>query len=67
MFDPRDPQNIADRIVRIFRDPDFTAQVVARGLEQAQQFTWKKSAEIATKALIETVASSSKPKRNPEP
>ena len=54
MFDPRDPQDIADRITRIFRDPEFTSQVVARGFEQAKQFTWKKSAAIATKALIET-------------
>ncbi len=68
MFDPRDPQNIADRIVHIFRDPDFTAQVAARGLEQAQRFTWKKSAEIATKALIETACRRQRPKyRNPEP
>ena len=53
MFDPRNSQDMADRIARIFHDPDFTARVVARGLEQAQKFNWKKSTEIAAKALIE--------------
>ena len=54
MFDPRNPQNIADRIAHTFRDSAFAARVATRGLEQAQQFTWEKSAEIAAKALRET-------------
>jgi glycosyltransferase involved in cell wall biosynthesis len=53
LFNPRDPQNIADKIVRIFRDPEFTAQAVANGLQRAQQFTWKKTAAIAAAALCE--------------
>ena len=60
MFDPRDPHNIAARIVRIFRDPEFTAEIVASGLERAKQFTWQRSAEIATKALMETARSRQK-------
>ncbi len=54
MFDPRNPSNIANRIVRIFRDPDFTKQIVASGQQRAKQFSWHKSAEIAARALTET-------------
>ena len=51
MFDAKDPQNIADRMVRILRDPTFASQVSDWGLQKAQQFSWTKSAEIAAKAL----------------
>ena len=54
MFDPRNSQDIADLISRIFRDGDFAARAVEKGLEQAGQFTWKKSAALAANALIET-------------
>ena len=56
LFDAKDPQNIADRMVRILRDPGFAAQISRWGLEKAQQFSWKKSAEIAAKELIETAS-----------
>ena len=54
MFDAKDPQTIADRMMRILRDPTFAARISDRGLQKAQQFSWKKSAEIAANALIET-------------
>ncbi|MGO9327647.1 MAG: glycosyltransferase family 4 protein [Steroidobacteraceae bacterium] len=54
MFDPKNPDNIAERIVRVFRDADFTQQMVADGLARAKQFSWEKSAEIAARALSET-------------
>lgn len=53
VFNAGDPQNIADRMIRVLRDPTFAARVSGRGLQQAQQFSWEKSAAAATTALIE--------------
>ncbi|WP_204350176.1 hypothetical protein, partial [Klebsiella pneumoniae] len=55
LFDPRDRRTIADRIVKILRDRDFAADIVRSGREHAAQFTWLRSAEVATNALRQTI------------
>jgi glycosyltransferase involved in cell wall biosynthesis len=54
-FDPTQPRQIADRIARRFLEPDLTAKNVAKGLERARHFSWKNSAELATRAMLEAV------------
>jgi glycosyltransferase involved in cell wall biosynthesis len=53
LFDPTKPHQIADRIARIFLDPDLTALNVSKGLERARRFSWKNTAELATKAMLQ--------------
>ena len=48
MFDPRRfSGHCGPASLGSFEIAEFTSQVVARGLEQARQFTWKKSAAIS--------------------
>ena len=54
-FDPTQPRQIADRIARRFLEPDLTAQNVVQGLERARRFSWKNSAELATRAMLAAV------------
>jgi len=53
LFDPTNPFQIADRIVRTFINHALTAEKVARGLERAGQFSWSNTADRATKAMLE--------------
>ena len=62
LFDPTKPRQIADRITRRFLDPDLTARHVAKGLERARQFSWKNSAELATRAMLEATRNNSRPR-----
>ncbi len=49
-IDPADPSGIADAIERVIVDPRLREDLVARGLQQAQRFTWTRTAA----GLIET-------------
>lgn len=53
MFDPNEPRQIADRITQFFLKPQQRAESIAKGLERARQFSWKRSAELATNAMVE--------------
>ncbi|MBC7253171.1 MAG: glycosyltransferase family 4 protein [Actinobacteria bacterium] len=42
--DPLDPQEIADRVETLLRDPLLRARLVERGRRRAKMFTWEKAA-----------------------
>lgn len=51
LFDPHDPQDIARSMARVLIDHTFRRQLVEHGLQQAQQFSWDRSARLAITAL----------------
>ncbi len=51
LVDPLSVQSIADGIARLVTDPALRADLVRRGYRQAEQFTWKRAAEKALRAL----------------
>ncbi len=48
LFDPRDPQDIAQAIKRLLTDSPLRAELVDRGRRRAREFSWK---QTATKTL----------------
>lgn len=42
-FDPYDPDDIADKIEMIFRNPTLQADLIDRGMQHAKKFTWQKT------------------------
>jgi glycosyltransferase involved in cell wall biosynthesis len=44
LFDPRDPQAIADTLERLLEDPSLRQRLRAAGLTRAQLFTWEQTA-----------------------
>lgn len=43
-FDPGDPADMADAMLRVLRDPVLRDELVTAGLEQAKKFSWASSA-----------------------
>jgi glycosyltransferase involved in cell wall biosynthesis len=52
LFDPNDPDGIADAIARVARDRELTRELVRRGHERCRLFTWERTAR-ATLASYE--------------
>ncbi len=55
LVDPRDTRTIADAIARVIGDETLRAELIARGYQQADTFTWKRAAE-QTLDVLECVA-----------
>ena len=46
LFDPTDQAAITDAVRRLIRDEGLRADLSARGLERARQFSWRRTAEL---------------------
>jgi glycosyltransferase involved in cell wall biosynthesis len=51
LFDPSDPQSIADRMRMALEDTPWRLRLGVQGLHRAQQFTWQESARRSWAAL----------------
>ena len=54
LVDPADHQALADVMIRVLNDPPQRAEMVRRGLKQAERFSWKDSA-MKMRSIFETV------------
>jgi glycosyltransferase involved in cell wall biosynthesis len=55
MVDPRDPQELAEAIIRVLEDADLRLHMREKGLRRASEFTWRKTAR-QTLEVYEKVA-----------
>ncbi|MFH1218271.1 MAG: glycosyltransferase family 1 protein [Candidatus Peregrinibacteria bacterium] len=53
LIDPTSPTEIAKAMLKVARDPDLTNTLREKGLKQAKNFSWKKSAGMLLKAFKE--------------
>jgi glycosyltransferase involved in cell wall biosynthesis len=57
LFDPQNVAELADRLTAVLHNPDLAATMRAKGLVQAQQFSWEKAgretAVVYQTAMIE--------------
>jgi glycosyltransferase involved in cell wall biosynthesis len=44
-FDPKNPEDIAEKIIRILEDEELRQSLRSRGIERARAFRWEKTAE----------------------
>jgi len=51
MFDPRNPDSIADAVEQILRDPELREQLVIKGRRQASLFSWENAAKKTLEIL----------------
>ena len=49
MVDPKDPESIADALLRLERDPEFRQRMVDCGLERVKKFSWEETARQVLK------------------
>jgi glycosyltransferase involved in cell wall biosynthesis len=51
----KDPQGLADNILRLVRDPALRMRIATRGHEYIQQFTWERATDRLESILCESV------------
>ena len=51
LFDPKDPDAIADALKRLLESPELRAELIAAGHRRAAQFTWKNHVERIINAV----------------
>jgi len=52
LVDPFSPTAIAAALVRLWQEPDLRQELVAKGLQNIQRFSWDKSAEAVWEAIL---------------
>jgi glycosyltransferase involved in cell wall biosynthesis len=55
-FDPRDAEDMADRMVTLAANRDLHRECRALGIERAQSFSWDRCAERTLAVIQETIA-----------
>ncbi|HEX6334406.1 MAG TPA: glycosyltransferase family 1 protein, partial [Flavisolibacter sp.] len=51
-FDPSDPAAIAEQMMRIYKDEDLRARLVARGRVVSSRFTWDRTAQLVWESMM---------------
>jgi glycosyltransferase involved in cell wall biosynthesis len=52
---PKQPDIIAESIIKLYNDPELTEKLKQNGLETSKNFTWKRVVDIFEKAFITTL------------
>jgi glycosyltransferase involved in cell wall biosynthesis len=52
---PKQPDTIAESIIKLYNDPKLTEKLKQNGLETSKNFTWKRVVDIFEKAFITTL------------
>lgn len=54
-FDPRDHEDIAEKMMLIYKDENLRAQLVKQGYEQAQIYSWERTANLLWDSIMKAV------------
>lgn len=54
-FDPNDHQDIADKMMLIYKDENLRKQLIDKGKLNAEKYSWEKSAELFWESILKTV------------
>ena len=49
--DPADPNTIGQLMIQIYRDEQLRSRLITKGLEQAQRFSWERTANLLWQSL----------------
>lgn len=55
LVDPYQSEQIADKMLELYRSPQLRKQLIEKGAEQRQQFSWDRSAEIIWSVLVQSL------------
>lgn len=54
-FNPKDHQDIADKMMLIYKDESLRKQLIEKGILNAGKYSWEKSAELFWENILKTV------------
>jgi glycosyltransferase involved in cell wall biosynthesis len=55
LIDPLDPIAICEAITRLYSDKDLYQNMVAKGFQQAQKYSWQKCADLVWASCLKTI------------
>ena len=55
LIDPRDHNDIADKMMRLYKDEDLRRQLIQKGEAVHQKYSWDQSAEMLWELILKTV------------
>ena len=56
-FDPNDHQDMAEQLMRIYKDEQLRGQLVEQGLQKAKEYTWQRTAALLWESMMKAAAS----------
>ena len=65
-FDPLDPNEMADAIVRVILEPGLAETLGERGRRQAERFSWRRAARQTADVLVSVAAGAASPDTPPK-
>ncbi len=51
-FDPQDPQDIAEKIIKVYNNSELQQQLITNGLSHSAQFSWEEMVAQTTKLYV---------------
>jgi glycosyltransferase involved in cell wall biosynthesis len=54
-FNPKDHQDIADKMMLIYKDENLRKQLIEKGKLNVVKFSWEKSAELFWQSILKTI------------
>ena len=54
-FDPKNHEDIAEKMMRIYKDEDLRKQLIEKGKSVSKQYSWDKTAELLWNCIQKTV------------
>ncbi len=59
-FDPKDPEDIAEKVFKVYSDQGLREALIQKGFERAKRFTWERTAEETLKVYEKVYKSTGK-------
>lgn len=57
-FDPQNPQDIADKLMLIYKDENLRSALIEKGKAVAEKYSWQRTAGLLWQCMMQTVGSS---------
>jgi glycosyltransferase involved in cell wall biosynthesis len=57
-FNPQDPADVGDKLMRIYKDEDLRRLLIKKGIEKEKKYSWARTAELVWECMERAVANS---------
>jgi glycosyltransferase involved in cell wall biosynthesis len=54
-FNPNDHQNMADKMMLIYKDENLRNRLIEKGKSKAEKYNWEESAELFWECILKTI------------
>ena len=54
-FNPQDPADMGDKLMRIYKDEDLRSILIKKGIEKEKEYSWDRTAELVWECMQKAV------------